>query len=197
MVEAADLAIALPIVKYCSQNINLDGTMPTRRIKRIWDAMFAEDEVERAFDYHRWKTLRNLMETQGGLEMEDRRFCTGFVNESGEFIKGMAAKWKMTDWLVEKLDEIVELGFEPDDDEIANSEELPRSWEQEIQANQDEDSASFPVEEGGGALLEQDEYQGVEDLFDKDWIIELRRSEPPMIGLIWGGSIQNLRREAG
>jgi hypothetical protein len=53
------------------------------------------------------------------------------------------------------------------------------------------------VEEGGGALLEQDEYQEVEDLFDKDWIIEFRLSEPPMIGLIWGGSIQNLRREAG
>jgi hypothetical protein len=53
------------------------------------------------------------------------------------------------------------------------------------------------VEEGGGALLEQDEYQEVEALFDRDWIIEFQQSEPPMIGLIWGGSIQNLRREAG
>jgi hypothetical protein len=56
---------------------------------------------------------------------------------------------------------------------------------------------SSPVEEGGGALLEQDEYQEVEALFDRDWIIEFRRSEPPLVGLIWGGSIQNLRREAG
>ena len=88
------------------------------------------------------------METQGGLEMEDRRFFTGFVNEAGEFIKGMAAKWKMAQWLIEKLDQIVELGYEPDDEEIANSEELPSSWEQVLQGNHDEVVASLPVEEG-------------------------------------------------
>ena len=110
-VEAADLAIALPIVKYCSQKRNPDGTMPTQRIKRIWDGLFAEGEVERAFDYHRWRVIRNLMEAHGGLEMEDRHFYTGFVNDQGEVIKGMAAKWQMADWLVEKLDEIVSQGL--------------------------------------------------------------------------------------
>ena len=36
-----DLAIALSILKFCSQNMNSDGTMPTKRIKMIWDRMFA------------------------------------------------------------------------------------------------------------------------------------------------------------
>ena len=71
------------------------------------------------------------------------------------------------------------------------------SSQQELQSNQDEVSASSLMERGGGALLEQNEYQDVEDLFDRDWIIEFRRSMPPMIGLIWGGSIKNMRREAG
>ena len=112
-VEPADLAIALPIVKYCSQKRNADGTMPTRRIKVIWDRLFAEGEVDRAFDYHRWRVIRNLIEVQGGLEMEDRHFYTGFINEAGTLIKGLAAKWKMADWLIEKLEEIVELGYYP------------------------------------------------------------------------------------
>src|SRR5271157_2191097 len=196
-VEPADLAIALPIVKYCSQKRNADGTMPTRRIKVIWDRLFAEGEVDRAFDYHRWRVIRNLIEVQGGLEMEDRHFYTGFVNEAGTLIKGLAAKWKMADWLIEKLEEIVELGYQQEIEETANNESSPISLQQELQSNQDEVSASSLMEEGGGALLEQNEYQDVEDLFDRDWIIEFRRSMPPMIGLIWGGSIKNMRREAG
>jgi hypothetical protein len=196
-VEAADLAIALPIVKYCSQKRNADGTMPTRRIKVIWDRLFAEGEIDRAFDYHRWRVIRNLIEVQGGLEIEDRYFYTGFVNDQGEVIKGLAAKWKMADWLIEKLDEMVELGYQQEVEEIANNESVSTSLQKELQSNQAEVSASSLMKNGGGALLEQNEYQEAEDLFDKNWIIEFRRSMPPMIGLIWGGSIQNIRRDAG
>ena len=45
-VDAVDLAIALPILKFCSQK-NSDGTMPTKRIKTIWDRLFAEGEIDR------------------------------------------------------------------------------------------------------------------------------------------------------
>ena len=104
----------------------------------------------------------------------------------------------MADWLIEKLEEIVELGYQQEIEETANNESSPISLQQELQSNQDEVSASSLMEKGGGgALLEQNEYQDVEDLFDRDWIIEFRRSMPPMIGLIWGGSIKNMRREAG
>ena len=145
-VEPADLAIALPIVKYCSQKRNADGTMPTRRIKVIWDRLFAEGEVDRAFDYHRWRVIRNLIEFQGGLEMEDRHFYTGFVNEAGTLIKGLAAKWKMADWLIEKLEEIVELGYQQEIEETANNKSLPISLQQELQSNQDEVSASSLID---------------------------------------------------
>ena len=103
----------------------------------------------------------------------------------------------MADWLIEKLEEIVELGYQQENEETANNESSPISLQQELQSNQDEVSASSLMEEGGGALLEQNEYQDVEDLFDRDWIIEFRQSMPPVIGLIWGGSIKNMRREAG
>ena len=66
-VEAEDLAIALAILKFCSRKMNCDGTMPTQRIKVIWDQMYENGEVDRAFDYHRWRVIRDLIEVQGGL----------------------------------------------------------------------------------------------------------------------------------
>jgi hypothetical protein len=46
-------------------------------------------------------------------------------------------------------------------------------------------------------LLEQDDYQELADLFDREWIVEFRRIQPPPIGLIWAGSLEDRLREAG
>src|ERR1019366_8896127 len=109
-VVAEDLAIGLAIVKYCTSKPNTDGTMPTQRIKAIWDKLFENEEVARAFDYHRWRVVRDRIEVEGGLEIVDRRFYTSFVDDAGRVIRGRAARWEMAEWLVEKLDEIVITG---------------------------------------------------------------------------------------
>ncbi len=174
------------------------------RIKVIWDRLFEGGDVDRAFDYHRWRVIRDLIETHGGLEMIDRHYYTGFVNEAGRLIKGKAAKWKMADWLIEKLDEIVESGYQQDIQEQASSEDSlpchPREralLEQGEQHDQEQVAISSPTDGRERALLEQIGEDEIEDLFDRDWIIEFSRSQPPVIGLIWGGSVRNIRREAG
>ena len=192
-VDAIDLAISLSILKFCSKNMNSDGTMPTKRIKRIWDGLFAEGQIERAFDYHRWKVIRDLIESQGGLEMEDRLYYTGFVNKQGELIKGKAAKWKLADWLVGELDQIAEFGYVEQQSEHQNS----TLQEQVIDSNQSEIHHSSLLEGGGGASLEQENEEDLNNLFDRNWIIEFRQSMPPIIGLIWGGSIENKQRDTG
>ena len=112
-----DLAIALPILKFGSRRLNPDGTMPTARIKTIWDQMYENGEVEMA-----------------------------------------------------------EFGYQEDPSEV-------------------EDSSHLDSRER--ALLEQEGEHDDDNPFDRDWIIEFSQSMPPMIGLIWGGSIENKRREAG
>ncbi len=129
--------------------------------------------------------------------MVDRHFYSGFVNDQGHEIRGLAAKWRMADWLIEKLDEMAECGYQEEIEEPANNDSSPPDVEQELQGNQDQVSSSSLIERRERALLEQEEDQEIEDLFDRDWIIEFRQSMPPVIGLIWGGSIQNMRREAG
>jgi hypothetical protein len=221
-VDAQDVAIGLAIVKVCSRKMNADGTMPTNRIKAIWDKLFENEEVDRGFDYHRWRVTRNLIEVQGGLEMVDRKFYTGFVGSNGQLVPGRAAEWHMAEWLVEKLDEIADTGYQVDElgcrdvdlmpchaqggsllkQETENSLSLASSEHQggsllEQEQEPDPDLKSSSLDHQGGSLLEQQDEEDLEDLFDKNWIIEFRRSEPPLVGLIWGGSVQNIRREAG
>jgi hypothetical protein len=197
-VDAMDLAIAFSILKFCSQKMNSDGTMPTARINGIWDQMFENGEVDRAFDYHRWRVIRNLIEVQSGLEMEDRHFYTGFINDQGHVIRGLAAKWKMAEWLVETLDEIFSYGFV---DQASGLSPCHRQGGSLLQQQQQEDQAEIllvsPEYTQGGSLLEQEVEQDNDYGFDRDWIIEFRQSMAPEIGLIWGGSIQNMRRETG
>jgi hypothetical protein len=216
------MAIALAIVKACSMKPNSDGSMPTARIKAIWDSLYETGEVERAFDYHRWKAIRDTMEIQGGLEMVDRRFYTGFVGMDGREIKGRAAKWHMAEWLVEKLDEIAGNGFgaEETDGSLPSQDQGGALLEQDHEVQSDHRIVS-PQDMQGGALLEQEklsreailpfhclqdrtgaspdqEELDRDDLgFDHNWIIEFRRVNQPTIGLIWGGTIEEIRREAG
>jgi hypothetical protein len=229
MVEAADLAIALPIVKSCSRSRNPDGTMPTARIKGIWDALFQEGVVDRAFDYHRWRVIRNLIETRGGLDMEDRRYFTGFVNHLGQQIRGRAAKWRMTDWLIETLHRLLRTDAVEDGRKLVHCEDspgdpcidlhvaeqadshcpdgfaaiLPMGGRERALLEQEEAEDHVHLDDlpgsGGGerALLEQDDDQELADLFDREWIVEFRGDQPPPIGLIWAGSLENRLREAG
>jgi hypothetical protein len=196
-VDVIDLAISLSILKFCSQHMNSDGTMPTKRIKTIWDRLFETGEIQRGFDYHRWRVIRDLIESQGGLEMEERLYYTGFVNDQGRMIKGRAAKWKMSDWLIEKLDEFAEFGYVANQESSLVDEGKEALLKQVIGSNKSMVLDSSLLEGGERALLEQDYDQDLANLFDRDWIIEFRQSMPPMIGLIWAGSIENKQRETG
>jgi hypothetical protein len=175
------------------------------------------------FDYHRWRVVRNLIEVQEGLTMVDRKFYTGFVNEQGHEIRGRAAQWHMASWLVEKLDDIVITGYKAADSgcqdaglsvcqsqgetcqvQDAVQERMSLHCEtqgdsllvQDVQDSLTQSTENVPSHDRGGALLEQAEAPEDDNLFDKDWFIGFRQSIPRVLGLIWGGSVHNIRREA-
>lgn len=205
-VDAMDLAIGLAIVKFCSMNLNSDGSMPTGRIKAIWDGLFQDGDVCRAFDYHRWKSIRNFIEMKDGLVMGDRRFWTGYVNEEGEVINGKAARWHMAGWLMEKLDEIVGSGRQEEErdgehveNDVQNIENSAQCEDRGLESDDNEAGngvISVAGQTWGGSSLEQSEEDDDESLFDSNWIIEFRRSMAPRIGLIWAGEVRDARRHA-
>ena len=123
--------------------------------------------------------------------MEDRHFYTGFVNDRGTRSREGLPKWKMADWLIEKLDEIVELGYQEDS---RGSGYFALGYQRESFTNKKQRVTKIRLRilslgyQRGELCWNKKLNKTIEDRFDRDWIIEFRRSMPPMIGLIWGGS---------
>lgn len=89
-VTALDFQVALAIlsqIKPCK-----DGAMPTKRIKGIWDHLYKEGHVTRAYCYSRWASVRNTLEDCGFLDMVDHRY---WHFESDGESEGQAMKWSL------------------------------------------------------------------------------------------------------
>ncbi len=39
-----------PILRFCGENPNSDGSMPTQRIKALWDGLYGGEYTERVWD---------------------------------------------------------------------------------------------------------------------------------------------------
>ena len=106
----------------------------------------------------------------------------------------------MSEWLVEKLDEFVEFGYheiQSEGQDFLQVDGRERALlEQNLGSNQDQAGNSSVLKVRERALLEQEDEQDIDNPLEPDWIIEFRQSMPPFIGLFWGGSIENRRREA-
>jgi len=94
-----DVAIFLMLLRFFTQNMNLDGSLPQARFKGLWEALFLAGDVSRPFDDKRFAVIRNYLSSLGLLDWEDATFVVGDV-----FRSGRACKWKANDLLMGMLD---------------------------------------------------------------------------------------------
>jgi hypothetical protein len=73
----ADFAIVLMILKALSLNPNADGSMPTARVQKLWEALYDCGDVARPFSYHRFKTARDCLSDRGHLSWTDNAYGPG------------------------------------------------------------------------------------------------------------------------
>jgi hypothetical protein len=99
VVEPIDVAISLAILKSCTEHMNEDQSMPTRRIQGIWNALYQAAAIDRAYDKHRWRVIRNLLEERGKLRMHDRYYHLS----ANPNYRGQAAKWELCGTFMEQL----------------------------------------------------------------------------------------------
>jgi hypothetical protein len=97
-----DMAILLVILKVLYNNRNPQGTMPTRRIEALWTVLYESGDIDRPWNHHRYKVMRDWLSEQGHLDWEDHRYSRG---QGGE--KGVACKWSLTQ---EMYDSLLEIG---------------------------------------------------------------------------------------
>ena len=63
--------MALAVIRACTLHPNPDGSMPLMRVKAIWDAAYEAGDTTRAFSFHRFAAIRNMLSDMGLLEWED------------------------------------------------------------------------------------------------------------------------------
>ena len=88
-VTPEDVAILLAITNYCTSNMNADGSMPTKRIRGFWDAMWEAGETDRAFIPRRYKATRDFLDAAGAISWK-----------SNHYTLGIACKWQLTEDMV-------------------------------------------------------------------------------------------------
>jgi hypothetical protein len=98
---ARDMAVLLVILKALFKNRNPEGTMPTERIKALWTILYENRDVDRPWNHHRYKVMRDWLSEQGHLDWQDHRYCWG---RGGE--KGVACKWSLTQEMYDALSEM-------------------------------------------------------------------------------------------
>lgn len=99
-----DLAIFLMLLRYFTQNMNRDGSLPYARFKGLWTSVFESGDVDRSFECKRFATLRNYLSSLGLLDWQDEKYSLGTTDSEGKKHKGKASRWHASELLMSLLD---------------------------------------------------------------------------------------------
>lgn len=108
VVNREDVAIFLMLLKFFSENMNADGSLPVERWKKMWQSLFEVGDVGRAFCPQRFKVIRDFLSSMGLLDWKDRSYCLGWYDQEGQYHKGKACKWQASERLMGMLESPVE-----------------------------------------------------------------------------------------
>lgn len=103
VVTVEDLAIFLMLLRFFTDNMNPDGSLPTERWKGMWKALYEAGDVDRAWCHHRFATIRNFLSEKDLLFWEDEGFVIG-AEVHGRYVPGKAAKWRASEILMARLE---------------------------------------------------------------------------------------------
>ena len=108
VVTNEDTAIFLLLLKFFSENMNQDGSMPVRRWKRMWQALFESGDINRAFCPQRFKVIRDHLSSLQLLDWKDETYRIGWYDDDGKYHKGKSCKWQASEKLMGILEEPAE-----------------------------------------------------------------------------------------
>ena len=91
-VTSHDFAIALMILLFIYKNPNIDQSIPTERVKELWISLYKSNDIQRNWNHHRWKSIRDHLSQMNLIEWFDNKYSYGNKEKN---IKGIACKWKL------------------------------------------------------------------------------------------------------
>jgi hypothetical protein len=87
-----DIAIFLLILKFFKNNKNEDNTIPTKRAMMLWKKLYECGDIDRGWNHHRWKAIRDLFSKHDLINWIDNKYYIGNKNLKEN---GIACKWEL------------------------------------------------------------------------------------------------------
>jgi hypothetical protein len=103
VVEVEDMALFIMFLKFFTENMNQDGSLPFARFERFWNAVHESGDIDRGFQANRFCVMRNYLTSLGLIEWEDATYRVGQVGKDGKKRGGKAAKWKASQVLLDLI----------------------------------------------------------------------------------------------
>lgn len=104
-----DLSVFLMFGEYFSNNMNQDGTLPTERYCRMWISAKSEGDIDRGWNHHRYKAMRDALSALDLINWTDENYIVGVpvIGREGnkKRVGGKACKWSFSEDLLEMLSE--------------------------------------------------------------------------------------------
>ena len=97
MVE--DVAVFLLLLRFFTNNMNENGTLPWARFEALWTALYHAGDIERAFNPKRFAAIRNHLSSL----IVDGEFLLEWEDET--YSLGRACKWRASEKLMEMIEE--------------------------------------------------------------------------------------------
>lgn len=99
-----DVAIFLMLLKFFTNNMNPDGSLPVKRWSEMWNSVKDAGDINRAFCCQRFRSIRDHLSKLGLLDWKDESYSIGWTDLDGQYHKGKAAKWKASEKLMVMLE---------------------------------------------------------------------------------------------
>jgi len=91
-VTAHDFAVAMVLLRHFHEKPNADKSLPCRRAAELWTGLYEAGDVQRPWNHHRWKAIRDFLSANGHIDWFDARYEWG-QNQ----VRGIACKWTITE----------------------------------------------------------------------------------------------------
>ena len=76
--------------------MNEDGSLPWKRFKGLWDALFKAADIDRAFDPKRFAALRNYLSSLGLLDWKNSTYHLGHWSNGVGVGQGLCVEGQRT-----------------------------------------------------------------------------------------------------
>lgn len=107
-----DMRVALVICRWIGHHPNENGAVPIAWVRSQWNSLYHNKHTTRAWDAQRWSRIEKWLSAHGWLIWNDEAYIVGYRDADGTWVKGKAAKWQPSQYLMSLLDGEEEKGGE-------------------------------------------------------------------------------------